>query len=157
MISRVWHGWTKAEHADEYEGMLRAEVLPGIHRVSGVHRLPGVDRLTRVHDRLPRIRQRLACVRLRAAGAPAGLRRHRDEQERDRGALQEFAPSPHGFSPLRSFAVAPMRTHRGRGGKEPSGKRSYLGRKAFVRMPDAPVQRMNGLCQAEICVPKRKT
>ena len=37
MISRIWHGWTKAEHADEYEGMLRAEVLPGIHRVNGYH------------------------------------------------------------------------------------------------------------------------
>ena len=37
MISRVWHGWTKAEHADEDEGMLRAEVLPGIHRVTGYH------------------------------------------------------------------------------------------------------------------------
>jgi len=35
MISRVWHGWTKAEHADEYEGMLRADVLPSIGRVKG--------------------------------------------------------------------------------------------------------------------------
>jgi len=37
MISRIWHGWTKAEHADEYEGMLKAEVLPGIHRIKGFH------------------------------------------------------------------------------------------------------------------------
>ena len=36
MISRVWRGWTKREHADEYEGMLRADVLPGI-RVPGYH------------------------------------------------------------------------------------------------------------------------
>jgi len=35
MISRIWHGWTKADHAEEYEAMLRAEVLPGIHRVKG--------------------------------------------------------------------------------------------------------------------------
>jgi heme-degrading monooxygenase HmoA len=35
MISRIWHGWTNQEHADEYEAMLRAEVLPGIHRVHG--------------------------------------------------------------------------------------------------------------------------
>lgn len=35
MISRVWHGWTKAEHADEYEEMLRTEMLPGIGRVPG--------------------------------------------------------------------------------------------------------------------------
>ena len=35
MISRIWHGWTKREDADKYEGMLRADVLPGIHRVKG--------------------------------------------------------------------------------------------------------------------------
>jgi heme-degrading monooxygenase HmoA len=35
MISRIWHGWTKREDADKYEAMLRAEVLPGIHRVKG--------------------------------------------------------------------------------------------------------------------------
>jgi antibiotic biosynthesis monooxygenase (ABM) superfamily enzyme len=35
MISRVWHGWTKPEHADTYEAMLRSEILPGIHRVQG--------------------------------------------------------------------------------------------------------------------------
>ena len=35
MISRIWHGWTKPEDADLYESMLRAEVLPGIHRVKG--------------------------------------------------------------------------------------------------------------------------
>ena len=35
MISRVWHGWTKPEHADAYETMLRSEILPGIHRVPG--------------------------------------------------------------------------------------------------------------------------
>lgn len=35
MISRIWHGWTRPEHADTYEAMLRSEVLPGIHRVPG--------------------------------------------------------------------------------------------------------------------------
>jgi heme-degrading monooxygenase HmoA len=35
MISRIWHGWTKREDATKYEEMLRAEVLPGIHRVKG--------------------------------------------------------------------------------------------------------------------------
>jgi heme-degrading monooxygenase HmoA len=35
MISRIWHGWTKIEDADKYETMLRADVLPGIHRVRG--------------------------------------------------------------------------------------------------------------------------
>ena len=35
MISRVWHGWTKPEHADAYDALLRAEILPGIHRVPG--------------------------------------------------------------------------------------------------------------------------
>jgi len=35
MISRVWHGWTSTDDADEYEGMLRTDILPGIHRVKG--------------------------------------------------------------------------------------------------------------------------
>jgi heme-degrading monooxygenase HmoA len=35
MISRIWHGWTTTENADKYESLLRAEVLPGIHRVRG--------------------------------------------------------------------------------------------------------------------------
>ena len=35
MISRMWHGWTKLEDADRYEALLRADVLPGIHRVNG--------------------------------------------------------------------------------------------------------------------------
>ena len=35
MISRIWHGWTSHENADKYEKLLRAEVLPGIHRIRG--------------------------------------------------------------------------------------------------------------------------
>jgi heme-degrading monooxygenase HmoA len=35
MISRIWHGWTAIENADKYESLLRAEVLPGIHRIRG--------------------------------------------------------------------------------------------------------------------------
>jgi heme-degrading monooxygenase HmoA len=35
MISRIWHGWTTMENADTYETLLRAEVLPGIHRITG--------------------------------------------------------------------------------------------------------------------------
>jgi hypothetical protein len=35
MISRIWHGWTARRDADTYEAMLRAEILPGIHRVHG--------------------------------------------------------------------------------------------------------------------------
>lgn len=35
MISRIWHGWTTIENADKYESLLRADVLPGIHRVIG--------------------------------------------------------------------------------------------------------------------------
>ncbi|HEY8022403.1 MAG TPA: putative glycolipid-binding domain-containing protein [Thermoanaerobaculia bacterium] len=37
MIGRTWHGWTTRESADAYEALLRAEVLPGIHRVPGFH------------------------------------------------------------------------------------------------------------------------
>jgi heme-degrading monooxygenase HmoA len=35
MIGRVWHGWTSPANANAYEGLLRREVLPGIHRVPG--------------------------------------------------------------------------------------------------------------------------
>ena len=37
MICRVWHGWTTPANADAYESMLRADVLPGIHRIKGYH------------------------------------------------------------------------------------------------------------------------
>lgn len=37
MIARLWHGWTSLENADQYERLLRSEVLPGIHRVPGYH------------------------------------------------------------------------------------------------------------------------
>ena len=33
MIARVWHGYTKPEHADAYEAMLKPELLPGISKV----------------------------------------------------------------------------------------------------------------------------
>lgn len=35
MIARVWHGYTKPEHADFYEAMLKPELLPGISKAKG--------------------------------------------------------------------------------------------------------------------------
>ena len=35
MIARIWHGWTKAEDADGYEGHLKPELLPGLSKVKG--------------------------------------------------------------------------------------------------------------------------
>ena len=35
MIARIWHGYTKIEHADAYEAMLKPELLPGINKVKG--------------------------------------------------------------------------------------------------------------------------
>jgi len=35
MIARIWHGWTEPGNADAYEELLRAHILPGIHRVAG--------------------------------------------------------------------------------------------------------------------------
>jgi heme-degrading monooxygenase HmoA len=35
MISRIWHGWTTHENADKFESLLRADILPGIHRIRG--------------------------------------------------------------------------------------------------------------------------
>jgi len=34
-VARTWHGWTTPENADAYEALLRAEILPGIHRIEG--------------------------------------------------------------------------------------------------------------------------
>jgi heme-degrading monooxygenase HmoA len=35
MIARIWHGYTRPEHADAYESMLKPELLPGISKVRG--------------------------------------------------------------------------------------------------------------------------
>jgi heme-degrading monooxygenase HmoA len=35
MIARLWHGYTKPEHADAYEAMLKPELLPGLSKVRG--------------------------------------------------------------------------------------------------------------------------
>lgn len=35
MIARVWHGYTKPEHADAYEALLKPELLPGISEAKG--------------------------------------------------------------------------------------------------------------------------
>jgi heme-degrading monooxygenase HmoA len=35
VIARIWHGYTKPEHADSYEAMLKPELLPGISKVKG--------------------------------------------------------------------------------------------------------------------------
>jgi heme-degrading monooxygenase HmoA len=35
LIARIWHGYTRPEHADSYEAMLKPELLPGISKVKG--------------------------------------------------------------------------------------------------------------------------
>ena len=35
MIARIWHGFTKPEHANVYEATLKPELLPGISKVPG--------------------------------------------------------------------------------------------------------------------------
>lgn len=35
MIARIWHGYTKLEHADAYESMLKPDLLPGLSKVKG--------------------------------------------------------------------------------------------------------------------------
>ena len=35
MIARIWHGYTRPEHAEAYESMLKPELLPGIGKVKG--------------------------------------------------------------------------------------------------------------------------
>lgn len=48
MISRVWHGWTTPENADNYERLLRGEIFEGIagRRIGGFR---GIDLLRREH------------------------------------------------------------------------------------------------------------
>ena len=38
MIARIWHGYTKPQHADAYEAMLEPELLPGISKAKGFRR-----------------------------------------------------------------------------------------------------------------------
>jgi heme-degrading monooxygenase HmoA len=35
VIARIWHGYTRPEHADAYEKMLKPELLPGISKIKG--------------------------------------------------------------------------------------------------------------------------
>jgi antibiotic biosynthesis monooxygenase (ABM) superfamily enzyme len=35
MIARIWQGYTRPEHADAYEALLKPELLPGIGKVEG--------------------------------------------------------------------------------------------------------------------------
>jgi antibiotic biosynthesis monooxygenase (ABM) superfamily enzyme len=35
MIARIWHGYTKPQHADAYEATLKPELLPGMNKVPG--------------------------------------------------------------------------------------------------------------------------
>ena len=35
MVARVWRGFSRPEHADTYESMLKPELLPGISKVDG--------------------------------------------------------------------------------------------------------------------------
>lgn len=35
MIARIWRGYTKPEHADAYESLLKPELLPGIGKATG--------------------------------------------------------------------------------------------------------------------------
>jgi heme-degrading monooxygenase HmoA len=35
VIARIWHGYTRPEHADAYEAHLKPELLPGLGRVKG--------------------------------------------------------------------------------------------------------------------------
>ena len=47
MIARLWRGVASGENADAYERLLRAEILPGIHRIDGYR---GAYLLRREHD-----------------------------------------------------------------------------------------------------------
>jgi len=46
MIARIWHGWTRPDHADAYERLLREEIFVGIanRRIAGYR---GIELLRR--------------------------------------------------------------------------------------------------------------
>jgi heme-degrading monooxygenase HmoA len=46
MISRIWRGWTTAQNADVYEGLLKAEIFTGIIE-RGITGFQGIDLLRR--------------------------------------------------------------------------------------------------------------
>lgn len=46
MIQRIWHGWTSSTAADDYEHLLRSEIVPGILR-RDIDGLEGIDILRR--------------------------------------------------------------------------------------------------------------
>jgi len=52
MIARVWHGYTKPEHADAYEAMLKPELLPGISKAKRLYRQLPVAASCRERDRV---------------------------------------------------------------------------------------------------------
>jgi hypothetical protein len=41
MISRLWHGWTTPENADNYEALIRSTIFPGIlgRGIAGLERI----------------------------------------------------------------------------------------------------------------------
>jgi hypothetical protein len=48
MICRIWHGWATKENADEYESIVRGQVIPGIEAMH----IPGfqhIDLMRRDH------------------------------------------------------------------------------------------------------------
>ena len=46
MVVRIWHGWTTASNAGEYERLLREEIFPGI-AAKGVAGYKGIQLLRR--------------------------------------------------------------------------------------------------------------
>jgi antibiotic biosynthesis monooxygenase (ABM) superfamily enzyme len=48
MVARVWHGWTTAGNAAEYERLLKEQIFPGI-AAKGVSGYRGVQLLRRQH------------------------------------------------------------------------------------------------------------
>jgi heme-degrading monooxygenase HmoA len=48
MISRIWHGWTTLEKADDYEHLLRSEIFEGI-AARTIDGFLGIDLLRRQH------------------------------------------------------------------------------------------------------------
>lgn len=49
MIARIWHGWAAVENADDYESLLKDEIIPEI-RQKGIDGFKKIQVLKREHN-----------------------------------------------------------------------------------------------------------
>ena len=71
MIARIWHGWTSNQDADEYERLLKEEILPEIE-AKNVEGYKGIRLLRRSHQKETEFMTMMLFVSLEAVKKFAG-------------------------------------------------------------------------------------